>query len=45
MPITRAQVPRIPAAHIRANVQFGALGGTCHYLGRFVMLQHSALWY
>ena len=44
MPITRAQVPRTPAAQLRGNMQLGALRSTCLSLGRFELHQHSTLW-
>ena len=44
MPITRAQVLRTPAAQLLANMQLGALRGTCQSLGLFVLQQHSTLW-
>ena len=44
MPITRAQVPPPPAAELCANMQLGALRGTCYSLAPFVLHQHSALW-
>ena len=44
MPITRAQVPRSPAAQLRANMPLGPLRATCHFGGLFVLHQHSTLW-
>jgi hypothetical protein len=44
MPITRAQVPRTPAAELRANMQLDVLRATCQFVGRFVLHQHSTLW-
>ncbi len=37
MPITRAQVPRTPAAQLRENMQLDCVRATCQSLRRFVL--------